>query len=60
IYRHRLLCINYTSYDLQHDFDSISTCTDHWNIMLLSNSGINTHPFCYAWVLGIFHANIIY
>jgi len=60
IYHHRLLRINYTSYDLQHDFDSINMCTDHRDIMLLSNSGINAHPFCYVWVLGIFHVNIIY
>jgi len=60
IYCHRLLHINYTSYDLQRDFDSISTRTDHRDIMLLSNSGINAHPFCYEWVLGIFHVNIIY
>ena len=60
IYRHRLLLINYPTYDLQRDFDSISTRTDHRDIMLLSNSGINTHPFCYARVLGIFHVNIIY
>ena len=60
IYRHRLLCVNYTTYDLQQEFDSINPCTDHRDIMLLSSSDGDCHPFCYAQVLGIFHANIIY
>ena len=61
IYRHRLLHVNYTTYDLQREFDSINPCTDNQDIMLLSNpdSG-DHHPFSYARVLGIFHANIIY
>ena len=60
IYRHRLLRINYTTYDLQRDFDSINPRTNHRHIMLLSDSDDNAHPFSYARVLGIFHANIIY
>ena len=60
IYRHRLLCINYTTYDLQREFDSINPRTDHQDIMLLANSHGNGHPFFYARVLGIFHANIVY
>ena len=59
IYRHRLLHVNYTTYDLRREFDSINPRTDHRDIMLLSSSD-DGHPFCYAWVLGIFHANIIY
>ena len=61
IYFHRLLRINYTTYDLQCEFDSINPCTDNPDIMLLSNidSG-DHHPFSYARVLGIFHANVIY
>ena len=60
IYRHRLLHINYTTYDLQRDFDSINPRTDHRDIMVLSNANADAHPFSYARVLGIFHANIIY
>ena len=59
IYRHCLFRINYTTYDLQRESDSINTC-NHRDIMLLSNSDIDDHPFSYARVLGIFHANIIY
>ena len=59
VYRHRLLRVNYTTYDLRQEFDSINPRTDHRDIMLLSGSD-GSHPFCYARVLGIFHANIIY
>jgi len=59
IYRHWLLHINYTTYNLQCESDSINT-HDHRDIMLLSNSDIDDHLFSYAWVLGIFHANILY
>ncbi|KAF8835533.1 hypothetical protein BDN67DRAFT_992418 [Paxillus ammoniavirescens] len=45
IYCHHLLHINYTTYDLQHKFDSINPCTDHWTS-------------CY--LLGIFHTNVMY
>ena len=60
IYRHRLFCVNYTTYDLKRGFDSINPRTDHCDIMLLSDSDGSNHPFSYAWVLGVFHANIIY
>lgn len=60
IYWHCLLCINYTTYDLQRDFDSINPRTNNQDIMLLSDSNGDGHPFSYAQVLGIFHANIVY
>ena len=60
IYHHRLLRINYTTYNLQHGFDSINPHTDHQAIMLLSNLDNDSHPFSYAWVLEIFHTNIIH
>lgn len=60
IYRHRLLRINYTTYDLQREFDTINPRTDHPDVMLLSNSDDYDHPFSYARVLGIFHANVVY
>lgn len=60
IYRHRLLCINYTSYDLQRDFDVINPRTPKRDIMMLSHLEAGEHSFCYAQVLGIFHTNIMY
>ena len=61
IYQHPLLRLNYTAYDLQRETEMVNPKTDHCNIMLLSQAdGPETHPFCYARVLGIYHANIIY
>ena len=60
IYHHRLLRINYTTYDLQREFDPINPRTDNRDIMLLANPDSGDHPFSYARVLGIFHANIVY
>lgn len=53
--------INYTTYDVRRAQDSINPNTDHRDIMLLSDTPNSAaHPFCYARVLGIFHANVIY
>lgn len=64
IYRHSLLRVNYTTYDLQRETEAVNPKTDHCDIMLLSQADgperAETHPFCYARVLGIYHANIIY
>lgn len=60
IYRHRLLRINYTTYDLQRESDIVNPRTDKRYIMMLSNLDDSNHPFCYARVLGVFHANILY
>lgn len=60
IYRHALLRINYTTYDIQRGFDTINPRTDNRHIMMLSNVDDRNHPFCYARVLGVFHANVIY
>ncbi|KAF8834372.1 hypothetical protein BDN67DRAFT_992676 [Paxillus ammoniavirescens] len=59
IYRHNLFRINYTTYDVRRAQDSVNPLTDHRNIVLLSPEP-SVHPFCYARVLGIYHANVIY
>jgi len=59
IYRHNLLHINYTMYDVHCETDMINPWTEHRNIMLLAQDGSN-HRFCYARVLAIYHANVIY
>lgn len=60
IYRHRLLRVNYTTYDLRREFDTINPRADRQDIMLLSDQDVENHPYRYARVLGIFHANIMY
>ena len=57
-YHHNLMRINYTTYDVRRAQDVINPNTEHRDIMMLSGS--SSHPFCYARVIGIFHANIIY
>ena len=59
MYRHHLYHINYTMHDIHHAQDTINPCTNHCDIMLLAPLE-SAHPFLYACVLGIFHANIIY
>ncbi|KAF9242150.1 hypothetical protein BU15DRAFT_73077 [Melanogaster broomeanus] len=60
MYRHHILRVNYTTYDLRRETDMVNPGTSHRHIMLLSPTGIGGHHFCYARVLGIYHANIIY
>lgn len=61
MYRHTLFRINYTTYDLRRESDTVNPSTDRRDIMMLAHeSGPNHHPFCYARVLGVFHANVIF
>lgn len=67
LYKHRLLQVNYTTYDVQRDQDTVNPGTSHCNIMLLSKMDQNhltnsskPHHFLYAHVLGIYHVNAIY
>ena len=59
IYQHHLFRVNYTTYDVRRAQDTINPRTNHRDIMLLASSE-SAHPFLYARVLGIFHANVIY
>ncbi|KAF8153903.1 hypothetical protein B0H34DRAFT_661389, partial [Crassisporium funariophilum] len=58
IYRHKVLRVNYTTYDLRQSQDSINPRT-HPDIMLLSHDN-EPHPYWYARVIGIFHVDIIH
>ena len=66
-YRHNLMRINYTTYDVRWAQDIVNPSISHCNIMLLADrlittgsDGIAHHPYIYARVLGIFHANVTY
>ena len=59
MYHHHLFRINYTTYDVLRAQDNINPWTDHCDIMMLVPLE-STHPFLYARILGIFHANVIY
>jgi hypothetical protein len=69
IYKHNIMRINYTAYDVCRDEDVIHAGTSRQcNIMVLTpeTAGIrppdhdHQHPFWYACVLGIYHVNVIY
>jgi hypothetical protein len=52
--------VNYTTYDVRRDQDSMNP-RNHCNIMVTSReTGPNAHPYWYARVLGIFHARVIH
>ncbi|KAH7904408.1 hypothetical protein BJ138DRAFT_1138545 [Hygrophoropsis aurantiaca] len=53
MYEHKLMRINYTTYDVQRAQDVGTASND-------PEDCVNHHPFLYAQLLGIFHANVIY
>jgi hypothetical protein len=64
MYKHKVMHVNYTSYDVRRGVDLISTgtaggCND---VMVLAPETIQLygHPFWYAHVLGIYHVNVVY
>ena len=59
VYRHNIMRINYTTYDVRRAQDSINPRTEHRDIMLLAH-GQMRHQYEYARVLGIYHVNVIY
>ena len=61
IYSHATARINYTTYDIKRDFDTINCNTGRRDVMLKACDDIPTqHPFWYARVLGIYHANVYF
>lgn len=59
IYQHKILRINFTTYDVRRGQDSLNPRT-HSDVMFLSPDGEPAHPFAYAQVIGVFHANVIH
>lgn len=63
IYRHKVLRVNYTTYDLRRTQDSLNPrIPGHANIVVLSpeneENNDDPHPYWYARILGIYHANV--
>jgi hypothetical protein len=52
------LRLNYTTYDVRRDHDLIHVGTSCCNVMALDAE--REGCFCYARVLGVFHANVLY
>ena len=64
LYRHKVLRVNYTTYDMRRDQDSVNPRT-HPDIMMLAyedddNPSALKHPYWYARVIGIFHTTVKY
>ncbi|KAG2061327.1 hypothetical protein BDR06DRAFT_848767, partial [Suillus hirtellus] len=59
IYKHKVLCVNYMTYNLRRAQDSLNPRT-HADIMLLGNEEsepgeLTPHPYWYVRIIGIFH-----
>ena len=61
IYCHKVLCINYTTYDMRRAQDSLNprNCAD---VMVLAHEDDESHehPYWYARILGVFHTFVIH
>lgn len=62
-YKHNTIRVHYTTYDVRRGEDVIHAGSSHSDIMTLNSAFAEDptqHPFCYARVIGIFHANVVY
>jgi hypothetical protein len=60
-YQHGTLRINYTTYDVRRESDLINPNSRHPDIMMRAGhdeTNPDAHPFWYARVLGIYHADV--
>lgn len=65
IYAHRLLRINYTTYDVRRNEDVIHIDTPQSSVMLLNSDYTratwhSVHPYLYGKCLGVYHANVYF
>lgn len=58
MYVHKILRLNYTTYDVRRGQDCLNPRT-HSDIMYLAPEGDTSHPFLYAQIIGIFHADVV-
>ncbi|KAJ3833589.1 hypothetical protein F5878DRAFT_665520 [Lentinula raphanica] len=61
IFRHKVVRLNYTTYDLHRNQDSCNPRTLA-DIMMLSGDSetCDDHPYWFAQIIGIYHVNIVY
>jgi hypothetical protein len=59
IVQHPTLRVQYTSYDVHRAQDTLNPRFNHHFVMVTSGDNNPDHPYWYAKVLGIYHANII-
>ncbi|KAF6741116.1 hypothetical protein DFP72DRAFT_834947 [Ephemerocybe angulata] len=60
IFRHKVLRINYTTYDQRREQDSLNPRT-HADILLLApDQSRDAHPYWYAHIVAVCHARVVY
>jgi hypothetical protein len=57
VYFHQTLRINYTTYDMRRDQDTINVRTRS-DVMVLSDNEDDEYPYWHCRVIGIFHVNV--
>ena len=64
MYAHKVLKVNYTTYDMRRDQDVLNPGTSRCNIMVLAQPDADEasggQHFLYGRILGIYHVNVIY
>ncbi|KAJ7906438.1 hypothetical protein B0H13DRAFT_2333474 [Mycena leptocephala] len=58
MYVHKILRLNYTTYDVRRGQDFMNPRT-HSDVMYLAPEDDASHPFSYAQIIGIFHADVV-
>ncbi|TFY56610.1 hypothetical protein EVJ58_g7535 [Rhodofomes roseus] len=59
IYEHPSLHVNYTTYDVRRDQDYLNSTT-HRDVLLHScETQMGSHPYWYARIIGIYHADVL-
>jgi hypothetical protein len=58
MYRHKTVRINYTTYDMRRDYDTINSRTHPFVMVSSPETEPRAQRFWYACVLGVFHAEI--
>ncbi|EIW73876.1 hypothetical protein CONPUDRAFT_68213, partial [Coniophora puteana RWD-64-598 SS2] len=61
LYEHKTLRINYTTYDIRREQDSVNPRSSRADIMVLSQDtpgDTDSHPYWYARIMYIFHVNV--
>ncbi|KAG6860911.1 hypothetical protein C0995_006165, partial [Termitomyces sp. Mi166 len=58
IYEHKTLQVNYTTYDNQHDQDTINPGQQSDVMVLADDDDKDSHPFWYFCIVKIFHTSV--
>ncbi|EUC58746.1 hypothetical protein RSOL_274000 [Rhizoctonia solani AG-3 Rhs1AP] len=58
LYKHEIVGVNYTSYDMRRCADCIHPSAERSFVLVKASDVTSNYPFYYARVLGIFHVNV--